>query len=86
MPLFFSERNKLTDRDIFSRKKLARYLQYYFQDHHPDNAKNISVQCFGSTINGFGFRGSDLDMFVEGISANMTLVRDLEEPLFTLSF
>ena len=66
----FLEHNRLTAADLARRKTVQQNLQQYFRAACPALRNHIFVSSFGSTTNGFGFRYSDLDIYVEGISMN----------------
>ena len=54
--------------DVVKRKAIQLDLQNHFRKSCPVLRDSIHVYSFGSTTNGFGFRNSDLDYFVKGIS------------------
>lgn len=64
--LVLIENNRLTKLDTAARDKVRLVLQQYFQCN-TGNAL-VQVHSFGSTVNGYGFRKSDLDFYVGGIS------------------
>ncbi|KAL1243322.1 Terminal uridylyltransferase [Trichinella spiralis] len=46
--------------EITEREKLCSRLETYFQSCH----ENVDVVLFGSSVNGFGWQNSDVDMTV----------------------
>ena len=51
----------LTDQDIKNRMDIAEKIRHVLSEHYPKNV----VHLFGSTVNGLGFKGCDIDAYVE---------------------
>ena len=52
---------ELTQEDFDERAKIAQHIQNAVSDLYP----NCVVYLFGSTVNGLGFKGCDIDAFVD---------------------
>ena len=52
---------QLTNQDIADRQTIATYIQTSVSELYP----KAMVYLFGSTVNGLGFKGCDIDSYVE---------------------
>ena len=52
---------ELTNQDIADRQTIATYIQESVSELYP----KAKVYLFGSTVNGLGFKGCDIDSYVE---------------------
>lgn len=56
--IFLSERLKQSDEDLQKREKICQELQEFIGAEYP----TAKLELFGSTKNGFGLKGSDMDI------------------------
>jgi len=68
----------MTKSNLDKRIDIQHDLQDYFRKACPSLHSHIHVYSFGSMTNGFGFKNSDLDYFVKGISIITAQVSSLQ--------
>ncbi len=60
-----AEAVRMRPEEFASRAEMCRHLEATFLRLIPGGVKGCRVVPFGSTVNGLGFRGCDLDLYVD---------------------